>query len=121
MVIHGRSRIVEEENAQDNGVHMGKYKPFYTITNKILSYSIERFSKIRWITAASNLEVKPHLRRNNRIKLLYSSLKIEVNFLTLGQVRDAISGKVVLGKKKEIQKVKSSYWIFLPDNILLYE
>ena len=37
MVIHGRSRIVEEENAQDNGVHMGKYKPFYTITNQILS------------------------------------------------------------------------------------
>ena len=37
MVIHGRSRIVEEENAQDNGVHMGKYKPFYTITNQLLS------------------------------------------------------------------------------------
>ena len=37
MVIHGRSRIVEEENAQDNGGHMGKYKPFYTITNQLLS------------------------------------------------------------------------------------
>lgn len=37
MVIHGRSRIVEEENAQDNGVHMEKYKPFYTITNQLLS------------------------------------------------------------------------------------
>lgn len=37
MVIHGRSRIVEEENAQDNGAHMGKYKPFYTITNQLLS------------------------------------------------------------------------------------
>jgi len=37
VVIHGRSRIVEEENAQDNGVHMGKYKPFYTITNQLLS------------------------------------------------------------------------------------
>lgn len=22
---------------QDNGVHMGKYKPFYTITNQLLS------------------------------------------------------------------------------------
>jgi len=37
VVIHGRSRIVEEENAQDNGVHMEKYKPFYTITNQLLS------------------------------------------------------------------------------------
>ena len=33
------------------------------------------------------------LIRNNRIKSIHSSLKIEANSLSLGEVRDVISGK----------------------------
>lgn len=58
---------------------------------------------------ANNLESKPYLRRNNRIKSIYSSLKIEANSLSLGQVRDVINGKLVLGTQKEIQEVKNAY------------
>ena len=58
---------------------------------------------------ADNLESKPHIRRNNRIKSIHSSLKIEANSLSLGQVRDVINGKQVLGTQKEIQEVKNAY------------
>lgn len=88
---------------------MGEYKPPFTITNKILSYISSISEKIGRITAISNLETKPHLRRNNRIKSIHSSLKIEANSLTLGQVRDVINGKSVLGEQKEIQEVKNAY------------
>lgn len=44
-----------------------------------------------------------------RIKSIHSSLKIEANSLSLGQVRDVINGKTVLGQQKEIQEVKNAY------------
>lgn len=88
---------------------MGDYKPPFTITNEILSYAASISEKIGRITATSNLESKPHLRKNNRIKSIHSSLKIEANSLSLGQVRDVINGKTVLGEQKEIQKVKNAY------------
>lgn len=93
----------------DGGVYMGEYKPPFTITNKILSYVSSISEKIGRITATGNLEAKPHLRRNNKIRSIHSSLKIEANSLTLGQVRDVINGKAVLGAQKEIQEVKNAY------------
>ena len=58
---------------------MGEYKPPFTITNEILSYVSSISEKIGRITATNNLEAKPHLRKNNRIKSIHSSLKIEAN------------------------------------------
>ena len=103
-----KNRIMEEDSTQDStqdngGGPMEKYKPPFTITNQILSYVSSISEKIGRITATSSLEAKPHLRRNNKIKSIHSSLKIEANSLTLGQVRDVINGKVVLGEQKEIQ------------------
>lgn len=57
----------------------------------------------------SDMETKPHLRKNNRIKSIHSSLKIEANSLSLNQVRDVINGKLVIGEQKEIQEVKNAY------------
>lgn len=88
---------------------MGEYKPPFTITNEILSYVSSISEKIGRLTATSGLEAKPHLRKNNRIKSIHSSLKIEANSLSLGQVRDVINGKLVLGEQKEIQEVKNAY------------
>ena len=88
---------------------MEKYKPPFTITNEILSYVSSISEKIGRLSATSNLESKPHLRRNNRIKSIHSSLKIEANSLSFGQVRDVINGKIVLGEQKEIQEVKNAY------------
>ena len=81
---------------------MGESKPPFTITNKILAYVSSISEKVGRISAISNLESKPHLRRNNRIKSIHSSLKIEANSLSLGQVRDVINGKMVLGEQEVI-------------------
>lgn len=85
------------------------YQPLYTITNQILVYVSSISEKIGNISATHNLESKTHLRRNNRIRSIHSSLKIEANSLSLGQVRDVINGKIVLGKQKEIQEVKNAF------------
>lgn len=69
----------------------------------MISEKIGRFSL--W----KDLETKPHLRRNNRIRSIHSSLKIEANSLSLNDVRDVINGHLVLGEQKEIQEVKNAY------------
>lgn len=85
------------------------YELPFTITNRIVSYVASISEKIGRITLLSDMEAKPHLRKNNRIKSIHSSLKIEANSLSLNQVRDVINGKLVLGEQKEIQEVKNAY------------
>lgn len=91
------------------GVFLKEYSPPFTITNEVLSYVSSISEKVGRITSTTNLEAKPHLRKNNRIKSIHSSLRIEANSLSLGQVRDVINGKTVLGEQKEIQEVKNAY------------
>ena len=88
---------------------MDGYKPPFIITNSILSRVASVSEKIGRITVMNHMEHKPHLRKNNRIKSIHSSLKIEANSLSLSQVRDVIDGKLVLGEAKEIQEVKNAY------------
>ena len=88
---------------------MAGYKPPFTITNNILSYVASISEKIGRITVINNMTSQPHLRKNNRIKSIHSSLKIEANSLSLNQVRDIINGKLVLGEQREIQEVKNAY------------
>lgn len=88
---------------------MSEYEPPFTITNKILSLVSSISEKIGHIDAVDRPETKPHLRKNNQIRSIHSSLKIEANSLSLGQVRDIIDGKTVLGEQKEIQEVKNAY------------
>ena len=88
---------------------MDQYTPPFEITNQILSYVSSISEKVGRISAKAQLETKPHLRKNNRIKSIHSSLRIEANSLTLGQVRDVIDGKIVFGEQKEIQEVKNAY------------
>ena len=88
---------------------MGKYTPPFEITNQMLKLVSSISEKVGRISVTSSLEAKPHLRKNNRIKSIHSSLKIEANSLSLGQVRDVINGRTVLGEQKEIQEVKNAY------------
>jgi Fic family protein len=82
-------------------------KPPFSITNKMLNLIVE-------ITqATTRLEIEHernlHLRKENRIRSIHSSLAIENNSLSLAQVTDIINGKRVLGPPKEIQEVKNVY------------
>ena len=88
---------------------MEHYEPPFTITNEILSLVSSVSEKVGRISMIEKLESKPHLRKNSCIRSIHSSLKIEANSLSLGQVRDVIEGKAVLGEKKEIQEVKNAY------------
>ena len=85
------------------------YIPPYQITDKILLLVAEISEKIGKITERTNLDSKPHLRKNNKIKSIHSSLKIEANSLSFDEVRDVIYGRTVIGKHKEIQEVKNAY------------
>ncbi len=96
---------------------MQNYIPPYTISNKMLELVSEISEKIGKINSHRELESRPHLRRNNRIQSIHSSLKIEANSLSLSEVRDVINGHLVLGDQKEIQEVKNAYKAYehIPD------
>ena len=88
---------------------MENCEPPFTITYEIVNRVSSISEKAGRITAVANLDAKPHLRKNNRIRSIHSSLKIEANSLSIGQVRDVIDGKTVLGEQREIQEVKNAY------------
>lgn len=88
---------------------MGNYTPPYTISDKMLERVSSISEKIGKITVRQTIESKPHLRRNNRIRSIYSSLKIEANSLSPDKVRDVINGRPVIGRQEEIQDVKNAY------------
>lgn len=93
------------------------YKPPFSITNKMLNYSMSITEKIGKITTFESLKRMPILRRNNKIKSIHSSLVIEANSLSLGQVKDVIAGKTVIGPQKEIQEVKNAYEAYSKINV----
>lgn len=88
---------------------MEKYSPPFEISSKMLELVSSISEKVGKISTRQHLEARPHLRRNNRILSIHSSLKIEANSLSLNQVRDVIDGNIVLGEQKEIQEVKNAY------------
>lgn len=88
---------------------MEDYKPPFHITNTMLQLVASISEKVGRLSFLEHSEAMPHLRRNNRIRSIHSSLRIEANSLSLAQVRDVIGGKLVLGEQKEIQEVKNAY------------
>ncbi len=89
---------------------MENYTPPFDVTNKMLEFTALIAEKVGQIRANYNdLETRPKLRRNNRIRSIYSSLAIEANSLSLDEVQAVISGKLVLGPQKEIREVQNAY------------
>ena len=56
---------------------MGKYEPPYTISNKMLELVSSISEKVGKISSHRELETRPHLRKNNRIRSIHSSLRSE--------------------------------------------
>lgn len=88
---------------------MVSYQPPFTITNSMVSLVSDISEKIGRLDRYKSLDAKPHLRRNNRIRSIHSSLAIEANSLSMDAVRGVIDGKTVIGPEKEIQEVKNAY------------
>ena len=81
-------------------------KPNYQITEKILSL-VQQISERTTLLSIEKREL--HLRKENRIRSIQSSLAIENNSLSLGQVTDIIEGRRVLGPLKDIHEVQNAY------------
>ena len=89
-----------------------KYNPPFTITEEITNLVIEIAELVGIIYMSKKLTSNPILRRENRIKTIYSSLAIEQNTLTLEQITDIIAGKRILAPPKDIKEVKNAYEIY---------
>ena len=87
---------------------MGNYPP-YTLNNEILRLVASISTRLGQVLHYRDMSAYPRLRRNNRIESIHSSLAIEANSLTLGNVRDVIAGKAVAGPEQEILEVKNAY------------
>ena len=86
-----------------------KYAPPFHMTDAIIAKISEISELVGSITAWQDMHTNLKLRRENRIKTIYSSLAIENNTLSLDQVTAIVNGKRVLGTPKEIQEVKNAF------------
>ena len=88
---------------------MDNYIPPFEISNEMLIRVSSIMEKIGKLDNYSSLDKTPYLRKQTKINSVHSSLAIENNKLSLGQVKDVINGKMVIGKQKDIQEVKNAY------------
>ena len=87
---------------------MSNYNPPFKLTSKILNGISKIMEILGMINYYENLSRLPKLRKQNRIRSVYSSCAIEANSLSLDQVKDIINGKTVIGPLKEILEVKNA-------------
>ena len=92
-----------------------KMKPPYEITPAILNYITSISEKIGEINANYLNKPSPQLRKQNKIKTIHSSLKIEGNTLSEEQITALIENKRVIGPQKDVKEVVNAITIY--DNL----
>lgn len=88
---------------------MSDYKPPFHMTVKMTFLIAEISEQVGRITVLQEGSISPHLRRENRIRTIHSSLAIEHNSLSLEQVTAILDGKRILGNPNEIKEVQNAY------------
>lgn len=88
---------------------MSSYSPPFQMTDEIMNLVAEISELVGIVSVDGQFTPDPKLRRENRIKSIYSSLAIEQNTLSLDQVTAVIDGKRVLGPPKDIREVQNAY------------
>lgn len=88
---------------------MSEYKPPFHMTDRITNLVADISEQIGRIRVLSRGILNPHLRKENRIRTIHSSLAIEHNSLSLEQVTAIVNGKHILGNPNEIREVKNAY------------
>ncbi|MDR0948546.1 MAG: Fic family protein, partial [Lachnospiraceae bacterium] len=94
-------------------------KPPYTITEKAADFLAKIVETATYLQYGTNFTRDIKLHRENRIRSIHSSLAIEGNSLTLGEVTAVIEGKLVAGKQTEIKEVKNAYEAY--DQIMTFD
>ncbi|WP_055442314.1 Fic family protein [Lacinutrix himadriensis] len=87
-------------------------KPPYEITSSILKLITSISEKIGEVNANLLNKPSPKLRKQNRIKTIHSSLKIEGNTLTEEQITALLENKKVIGPKKDVLEVLNAINIY---------
>lgn len=91
---------------------VSRMKPPYEITPKILKLITSISEKIGEVKANFLNKPSPKLRKQNRIKTIHSSLKIEGNTLTEEQITALLENKRVIGPKKDVAEVLNAIEIY---------
>lgn len=89
-----------------------KMNPPYEITSSILKLITSISEKIGEVNANLLNRPSPKLRKQNRIKTIHSSLKIEGNTLTEEQITALLENKRVIGPKKDVVEVLNAIKIY---------
>ena len=84
------------------------YKPPFTVSAKAINLIAMISSQLERYAIRMEQEDTLRLRRANRIKTIHSSLAIEGNTLSEGEVQAVLEGKKVIAPLKEIQEVKNA-------------
>jgi Fic family protein len=87
-------------------------KPLYDITPKILKLISSISEKIGEVNANYLSKQSPQLRKQNRIKTIQSSLKIEGNTLTEDQITALIDKKRIIGPEKDVLEVLNAIKVY---------
>ncbi len=87
-------------------------KPPYEITTIILKLVAEISEKIGQINANYLDKPSPKLRKQNKIKTIHNSLKIEGNTLTESQITALVENKKVIGPQKDILEVLNAIELY---------
>ncbi|TXD53086.1 Fic family protein [Polaribacter sp. IC063] len=94
-------------------------KPPYEITSSILKLITSISEKIGEVNANLLNKPSPKLRKQNRIKTIHSSLRIEGNTLTEEQITALLENKRVIGPKKDVVEVLNAIKIY--ENLDIYK
>ena len=84
------------------------YKPPFTVSAKAINLIAKISGQLERYAIRMEQEDTLRLRRANRIKTIHSSLAIEGNTLSEGEVQAVLEGKKVIAPLKEIQEVKNA-------------
>jgi len=84
------------------------YKPPFTVSPKAINLIANISSQIERYAIKMEQGDTLRLRRANRIKTIHSSLAIEGNTLSEGEVQAVLEGKTVVAPLKEIQEVRNA-------------
>jgi Fic family protein len=84
------------------------YKPPFTVSPKAINLIASISSQIERYAIKMEQGNTLRLRRANRIKTIHSSLAIEGNTLSEGEVQAVLEGKTVVAPLKEIQEVRNA-------------
>jgi Fic family protein len=87
-------------------------KPPYDVTHAIFQLITDIAIKIGQLDASQMTRPEPHLRKQNRIRTIHSSLGIEGNTLTLDQVTALLENKRVVGPRKDILEVMNAIRVY---------